>query len=317
MIEELDRIFRGFTMPDISQMQVKENSSSSLREIKKLLDKTQPDQLRLIFRAELTKPAISQIVSFLYENDRKLFDLILLFLQSIPARFEPVSGSFRQAPFGSGPVISNPWDILVIHPLFRFPPDGFSPRFLSLGENRFCLYLHLEDRRFFIIFGSSSISSVRLSLSIGMNVVIQPYLPLSSFPIEITSFLNDGNNNFCISTDALDDPVAYIVMPLEHLTDLEIEIDIMQRKPYLQGGECGFCPISHSLVEIPVRGIECRHSDNFDLLSYVSSSELSHNWDCPICGRPVPYTELFLDGTAYNCLRAVMLSDPEAFLITD
>jgi hypothetical protein len=213
----------------------------------------------------------------------------------------------------------NPWDILAIHPLFRCPgdPSNFEPILLTSGENRVSRFFHLNGMRYFGIFGSSTVSFLHLSLSIGSVTVVRFESPVSNYPLEITQFLSEGYNTFVLTTTAGDGEVAFTVLPLVHLTELEIEIDIMSRQPYLSGGSIGFCPISHGIVEVPVRGIACTHTDNVDLQAYVKDSEVGRNWTCPVCGKPLPYEEVYLDGDAYNAVREFVLEDPMAFLMEE
>jgi hypothetical protein len=317
-LDELERILAGFSVTDIAQMKPKERPPTSLKKVKKLLDRTRPDQLSLIFRGDLTKPAIWQILTFLHEHDRALFDLLFLLLDSLPNRVETLPSAMRPPNVHPTGTTRNIWELLAVHPLFRFPADcrdfHFEPMILNSGENRFNHYFHLDGRRYFAIFGSSGSRRFAIRLLVGSTPVLNSDFPVSNFPIEITRFLNDGHNNFLVSNDNPDDQVAFAVLPLEHLSDLDIEVDIMRRKPYLTGGSLSYCPISHKLVDIPVRGMSCAHTGNVDLISYVRQSELCRIWNCPICGQPMGYDELYLDATAYNEVREFVLKDPIAFL---
>jgi hypothetical protein len=321
-MDELRRILAGFSMTDIAQMKTAERPVTSLRSVKKLLDHIPDGQLSWIFRPELTKTAIWQILSYVYENDRHLFDLLFLLLSALPSRLETLPTTSRTPAFRRPAVLRNVWEIISIHPLYRYPTDpppfNFPPVMLSSGENRLNGYFHLNGMKYFAVFASSSTSSrFRVSFSIGSTAVLRPEFPVSNFPIDVTPFLSEGNNRFCLSADSGDDEVAVAIVPLIHLSDLEIEIDISGRKPFLTGGTVAFCPISHEIIEVPVRGIACAHTENMDLQAYVKSSELSHNWSCPICGKPLPYDELYLDGTAANDLREFILEDPLSFLLDE
>jgi hypothetical protein len=317
-LDELERVLADFSMTDIAQMKPTERPPTSLKKVKKLLDRARPDQLSLLFRGDLTKPAIWQILVFVHEHDRPLFDLVLVLLASLPSCIATLPSAMRPPTFHPAAATRNIWELLAVHPLLRFPADcgdfHFEPMVLGSGENRLNRYFHLGDRRFFAIFGASGSRRFSIRLFVGSTQVLNSDFPVSNFPIEITRFLTDGHNSFSMSNEGPEDQVAFVVLPLEHLSDLDIEVDIMRRKPYLTGGALSCCPISHELVEIPVRGVKCAHTGNIDLMSYVRHSELCRIWNCPICGQPMGYDELYLDATAYNEVREFVLKDPIPFL---
>jgi hypothetical protein len=320
-VPELSRILSGFSMTSIAQMKMTEKPSTSLKSVKRFVDHARQDQLALIFRPELSKASIWQILNWVYENDRPLFDLLFLFLSSLPPRLENVPSTGRVLQFRSRTESHNVWETISIHPLFRYPPSppefSFEPRFLASGENRFTLYLRLNGTKYYVIFGSATTFLFHVTMVIGSTTVLRADHPASNFPLERTSFLSEGYNSVSLANKGAEDEIAFAVMPLVHVSDLEIEVDIMSRKPYLNGGSVAFCPISHEIIELPVRGIACAHTDNIDLQAYVRSSELSRNWTCPICRCPLPYEELYLDGSAYNEIRDFVLDDPLSFFVED
>ena len=105
--------------------------------------------------------------------------------------------------------------------------------------------------------------------------------------------------------------VAFAIFPLERLSNAEIEALIMNKKSHVKGGEWGFCPISHNLIRIPVRGINCSHKDNFDLFSYIDLSTRIRTWECPICERKLPFEEICLDEDAYGEMIKLSLKNPD------
>jgi hypothetical protein len=230
-LDELERVLADFSMTDIAQMK-----PTSLKTVEKLLDRARADQLSLLFRGGLTKPAIWQILIFVHEHNRPLFDVVLLLLASLPSRVETLPFAMRPPTFHPAAATRNIWELLAVRPLLPLPANcgdfHFEPMVLSSGENRLN---RLDDRRFFAVFGPSGSRRFSVRLFVGSAQVLNSNFPVSNFPIEIARFLNDGHNGFSVASEGPEDQVAFVVLPLEHLSDLDIEVDIMRRKPYLTG----------------------------------------------------------------------------------
>ncbi|KAI6656502.1 Zinc finger MIZ domain-containing protein 1 [Oopsacas minuta] len=45
------------------------------------------------------------------------------------------------------------------------------------------------------------------------------------------------------------------------------------------------CPITQRVIEIPIRGVMCRHIQCFDLVSFLHMNHERETWKCPICGE--------------------------------
>ncbi|PAA51352.1 hypothetical protein BOX15_Mlig033988g1, partial [Macrostomum lignano] len=55
------------------------------------------------------------------------------------------------------------------------------------------------------------------------------------------------------------------------------------------------CPLSRTRIELPVRGLDCRHVQCFDARTYLSMNERKSTWRCPCCDRPAPFASLRVD----------------------
>jgi hypothetical protein len=57
----------------------------------------------------------------------------------------------------------------------------------------------------------------------------------------------------------------------------------------------GICPMSRKVIEIPGRGVGCKHSACFDLTAFISKGYESNTWICPICDGRVGPEDLRVD----------------------
>ncbi|KKA27120.1 hypothetical protein TD95_000369 [Thielaviopsis punctulata] len=55
------------------------------------------------------------------------------------------------------------------------------------------------------------------------------------------------------------------------------------------------CPLSYARMQIPCRGISCRHIQCFDATSYLMLQQQGPTWVCPVCNAPTPYDQLAID----------------------
>ncbi|KAL0741628.1 hypothetical protein Bca4012_083141 [Brassica carinata] len=63
------------------------------------------------------------------------------------------------------------------------------------------------------------------------------------------------------------------------------------------------CPISHSRIELPVKGQLCKHLQCFDFWNYVNINMIKPSWRCPHCSQPVSYPEIRLDQNMAKILK--------------
>lgn len=67
------------------------------------------------------------------------------------------------------------------------------------------------------------------------------------------------------------------------------------------------CPLMIDRIVTPAKGINCRHPHCFDLQTFISLAEQSYNWQCPICLRPLPESEVRVD----HRMAAILQRAPE------
>lgn len=68
-------------------------------------------------------------------------------------------------------------------------------------------------------------------------------------------------------------------------------------------------PLLMSRIDVPVKGIECVHAQVFDLDVFLEYSATNHCWNCPICSKPLPANQLFIDSKVENILKQVKDDD--------
>jgi hypothetical protein len=55
------------------------------------------------------------------------------------------------------------------------------------------------------------------------------------------------------------------------------------------------CPLMIDRLQVPAKGVHCKHANAFDLKMFLQLAEQSFNWQCPICLKPLPETDLRID----------------------
>ncbi|KAI8329425.1 hypothetical protein BC941DRAFT_443122 [Chlamydoabsidia padenii] len=111
---------------------------------------------------------------------------------------------------------------------------------------------------------------------------------------------NDGNNN----GDDDDD-------------DIEVIQESVKLNPK--------CPISMTMIKIPVRGVQCKHPDCFDLYSflYINTSPIT-SWKCPFCNNYSPpnflrrdlYFQHLLDSVPKNTCEITISGSSKHYKVT-
>lgn len=74
------------------------------------------------------------------------------------------------------------------------------------------------------------------------------------------------------------------------------------------------CPLSFQKIEIPARGLHCKHLVCFDLKGYLKFQMISGDWKCPVCSKSCKLSELVIDSTLLNVIRMSGISE---FVIID
>lgn len=54
-------------------------------------------------------------------------------------------------------------------------------------------------------------------------------------------------------------------------------------------------PVSFMRIQIPCRGSSCEHLGCFDLETYLSMQEQAPQWECPLCSKKAPFSDLAVD----------------------
>ncbi|KAM7283883.1 E3 SUMO-protein ligase PIAS2-like [Ixodes scapularis] len=67
------------------------------------------------------------------------------------------------------------------------------------------------------------------------------------------------------------------------------------------------CPLSKTRLQVPCRGVDCRHVQCFDALAYLELNEstLRPFWRCPVCDQSVRVKELRIDMFTLEMLDAL------------
>ncbi|KAK4794871.1 hypothetical protein SAY86_012865 [Trapa natans] len=76
------------------------------------------------------------------------------------------------------------------------------------------------------------------------------------------------------------------------------------------------CPISHTRIQVPVKGQSCKHPQCFDFGNFVDINSRRPSWRCPHCIQSVCYTDLRVDQNIVKVLKEVS-SDITNVIISD
>ena len=65
------------------------------------------------------------------------------------------------------------------------------------------------------------------------------------------------------------------------------------------------CPLTHTRLTLPARGVSCRHLECFDLEAYVDLAKTTSHprWTCPLCAAPARPHQLRVDSWLANVLE--------------
>lgn len=76
-------------------------------------------------------------------------------------------------------------------------------------------------------------------------------------------------------------------------------------------------PLSRCRIKIPVRGKTCRHSQCFDLDTFLALNQNIPTWTCSICHNPAHIDDLIVDGLVYDILASIGEDDENIELFRD
>lgn len=63
-----------------------------------------------------------------------------------------------------------------------------------------------------------------------------------------------------------------------------------------------FTPTTPNHTQMPVRSINCKHIQCFDLTSYLVINQRRPRWTCPICSSESPFRDLRVDEYVFRCI---------------
>ena len=66
------------------------------------------------------------------------------------------------------------------------------------------------------------------------------------------------------------------------------------------------CPVTQSLIVVPVKSCYCSHLTCFDLRPFLQMNERRLHWTCPLCKKPASYDALRVD----KRLQAILSNIP-------
>jgi E3 SUMO-protein ligase PIAS1 len=87
------------------------------------------------------------------------------------------------------------------------------------------------------------------------------------------------------TTDILSSFLTLLVQKQASDKDIEATSSVMSLK----------CPLSAKRLQLPCRGIGCKHNQCFDATSYLQLQEQAPTWQCPVCNKAVIWENLVLD----------------------
>ena len=140
---------------------------------------------------------------------------------------------------------------------------------------------------------SGGISSITFSLN---NTLFSN----AALPIDISSLIVNGNNFFQFCTFGFQTTI-FVEISLESYQDPQVLVDRVVNQfpappPIVSDPFATYiCPITQKSIEKPARGVNCTHSQCFDLKAYILRSLETNTWECPICGCSLPYEDLRYD----------------------
>ena len=132
-------------------------------------------------------------------------------------------------------------------------------------------------------------------------------------PIDITNLIVHGPNYLQFCTFGFT-ATSFVEIKLEDVQNPDVLVQKIinefpapppiNQDPY----STNICPISQTTIDKPGRGVNCTHSQCFDLKNFIVRAMEMNVWDCPVCGRPISFEELRYDRD-YMKQNTFLLSD--------
>jgi hypothetical protein len=69
------------------------------------------------------------------------------------------------------------------------------------------------------------------------------------------------------------------------------------------------CPLMIDRINVPAKGIHCKHTSCFDLKTFLLLAHESYNWQCPICLKPLAEPDIRID---HKMSAILQLAPPES-----
>lgn len=113
-------------------------------------------------------------------------------------------------------------------------------------------------------------------------------------PMDVTDVLvSFGQQNWIIvETGAFSAPFSIIGIWTSYFTMTDIINEISNREKFPYNEASSIDPITGQQIDIPARGVNCTHDQCFDCITYITVSQASGQWLCPICQQFVTYNDL-------------------------
>lgn len=154
------------------------------------------------------------------------------------------------------------------------PPDLHLPRFLIYTVS------------------STPVSAAPVKFIInGINI---PHWVTDPRPMDVTDHLEAfGSKNWLIiESSTIIAPLAVVGVWAEYKTVEEIIQEIEERGIFTFNEFAAICPITGLQIQHPAKGIECQHPQCFDLFPFLTKSMALGKWECPICGKQIPFDQI-------------------------
>lgn len=58
------------------------------------------------------------------------------------------------------------------------------------------------------------------------------------------------------------------------------------------------CPFSNKPLITPAKGLNCNHIASIELRELLTYIKSSKKWECPLCFKPMPYYQIYVDSAA-------------------
>jgi hypothetical protein len=171
------------------------------------------------------------------------------------------------------------FDVVTPDPSFPFnanpAPDLINPRFLIYS-----------------ICPAYSATSIKLRI----NSTIMTMRLSSTLPIDATNLLApfSQQNWIVIETGSFVIPFTICGVWASSLTMNDIITRLEKKEKFTISDFSAICPISGKPIEHPAKGVNCMHTECFDLVAYIGVALALGKWNCPICHQPLPPNYLIL-----------------------